>query len=220
MVVALDGPAGVGKSTVSKRAAEEAGLHYLNSGNFYRAVTLGAAEAGVDLEDQEAVEAYAREMPLAYDRGCFLLDGHDRTDELHSDLVDGHVAQVSAFRGVREYVNSWLRKVSASLDIVVEGRDITTVVFPDAELKVYLDASPEVRAERRFHQGTSEMSLQEIADNIRRRDEIDRGKEWGRLVRADDAFYLDTSVLTIEEVCDKVIRKIQEIQQRIEETES
>ena len=220
MVVALDGPAGVGKSTVSKRAAETAGLHYLNSGNFYRAVTLGAAEAGLDLENREAVEEFARGMDLAYDRGRFLLEGRDRTDELHSDLVDAHVAQVSAFRGVREYVNGWLRRVSAALDIVVEGRDITTVVFPDAELKVYLDASPEVRARRRFAQGTSEKSLDEIAENIRRRDAIDRGKAWGRFVQADDAFYLDTSVLTIEEVCDKVIRKIQEIQQRIEETES
>ena len=220
MVVALDGPAGVGKSTVSKRAAHPTGLHYLNSGNFYRAVTLGAAEAGVDLEDQTAVERFAGEMPLAYDRGRFMLNGRDRTEELHSDLVDGQVAQVSAFRGVRHYVNQWLRRVSSALDIVVEGRDITTVVFPDAELKVYLDASPEVRAERRFRQGTSEKSLQEIADNIRRRDEIDRGKEWGRLVRAEDAFYLDTSVLTIEEVCDRVIRKIKAKQQRIEETES
>ena len=135
MVVAIDGPAGVGKSSVSRETARKTGLHYLNSGNFYRAVTFAAVEAGVDRTDAEAVTALAGAMDLDYRGDALVLDGRDITDELHGDAVDAEVAQVSAFRGVREYVNDWLRRVAGDTDIVVEGRDITTVVFPDAELK-------------------------------------------------------------------------------------
>ena len=216
MVVAVDGPAGVGKSTISRSAADKTGFEYLNSGNFYRAVTYGAISAGIDRASASALAEYAAAMDLDYLDGRLLLTGNDITEELHSDPVDAEVAQVSAFRQVREYVNIWLRRVAEGRNILVEGRDISTVVFPDAALKVYLDASPEVRARRRFRQGVSTLSLEEISANIRKRDAIDRGKKWGRLIRAEDAFYLDTSGLTIEEVCDKVIHKIQEIQQSIE----
>ena len=220
MVIAVDGPAGVGKSSVSRIVAEQAGLHYLNSGNFYRAVTFGAIMKGLDRNDRERIERYTAEMKLEYHDGRLYLDGEDISDALHSDSVDAEVAQVSAYRGVREFVNGWLRKVASDRNILVEGRDITTVVFPDASLKVFLDADPEVRAQRRFDQGVSTLSVEEIAENIRKRDTIDRGKEWGRLIRAEDAFYVDTSGLTIEAVCAKVLHKIQQIQQRIEETES
>jgi cytidylate kinase len=220
MVIAVDGPAGVGKSSVSRIVAEKAGFHYLNSGNFYRAVTFGAIRRGLDRDDKERVEQYAAEMKLEYRDDRLYLDDEDISDELHSDTVDAEVAQVSAYRGVREFVNRWLRRVASDRDILVEGRDITTIVFPDASLKVFLDAAPEVRAQRRFNQGVSNLSVEEIAENIRKRDSIDRGKEWGRLIRAEDAFYVDTSGLTIEEVCAKVLHKIRQIQPRIEETES
>ena len=221
MVVAIDGPAGVGKSSISVELAGKTGFHYLNSGNFYRAVTYAALRENLDLATQSIVESFAATIQFEYRDGDIYLAGDNITAELHSDQVDAQVAQVSSFRGVREWVNQRLREISSRRDIIVEGRDISTVVFPDAELKVFLDASPEVRARRRFDQGVSGLSLDEIAEGIRKRDEIDRSKEWGRLVRAEDALYVDTSGLTIEEVCAKVIRKIHEITRKnIEETES
>ncbi len=220
MVIALDGPAGVGKSTVSSRLAQMAGFHNLNSGNFYRAVTWGAINSRIDLSNESELTEYCGNIPLEYHKGKLHISGKDITSELHSDGVDNNVAQVSSVRGVRLFVNEWLRKVALDTDIVVEGRDISTVVFPDAELKVFLDASPEIRARRRFNQGISSLSVEEIADSIRQRDEIDRNKTWGSLKCPDDAFYLDTSGLTIEEVCDKVLRKIREIKQTTEETKS
>jgi len=221
MVIAIDGPAGVGKSSISVELAGTTGFHYLNSGNFYRAVTYGALKENLDLKQQSSVESFAASMPFEYRDGEIYLAGENITEELHNDKVDAHVAQVSSFRGVREWVNRRLREISSRRDIIVEGRDITTVDFPDAELKVFLDASPEVRAKRRFDQGVSGLSLEEIAEGIRKRDAIDRSKEWGRLVLAEDALYVDTSGLTIEEVCAKVVRKIQEITRKnIEETES
>ena len=213
MVLAIDGPAGVGKSTVSRKIAEMADFHYLNSGNFYRAVTLGAIRSGINRKNENDLTSYTLTMTLEYDLGRISISGTDVTDDLHSDQVDSEVAQVSTARGVREFVNDWLRKISHKTDIVVEGRDITTVVFPDAELKVFMDASPEIRAQRRFDQGVSTLTVEEIAEAIRQRDEIDRNKAWGSLKCPDDAFYLDTSGLTIEEVCDKVLRKIREIKQ-------
>ncbi len=220
MVIALDGPAGVGKSTVSRKLAELAGFHNLNSGNFYRAVTWGALNNSINTSDEDELAEYAGKIPLEYTDGRLSINGEDITSHLHSDGVDKNVAQVSSVRKVRLFVNEWLRKVAMNTDIVIEGRDISTVVFPDAELKVFLDASPEIRARRRFDQGVSDLSVEEIADSIRKRDEIDRNKEWGSLKCPEDAFYLDTSGLTIEEVCDKVLRKIREIKQTTEETKS
>ncbi|WP_319561612.1 (d)CMP kinase [Marispirochaeta sp.] len=212
MVIAIDGPAGVGKSSISSELSRQTGFHYLNSGNFYRAVTYSALSEQIDLTQQNVVEAYAASMDFSYKDGQIYLKGKDITHQLHSDKVDAQVAQVSSFRGVRQWVNQRLREISHRRDIIVEGRDIATVVFPDADLKVFLDASPEVRAKRRFDQGVSGLSLEEIAEGIRNRDAIDRSKEWGRLVRSEDALYVDTSGLTIEEVCAKVVRKIQEMQ--------
>jgi len=132
---------------------------------------------------------------------------------LHTDAVDAWVAQVSSVSDIRTVVNRDLRQVASGLDSVVEGRDITTVVFPDAKVKIFLDASVETRAKRRYHQGISELSIEEIAERIRQRDQIDRTKAVGRLEVAEDAIYLDTSDLTIDQVCEKVIDKIRKTAQ-------
>ncbi|MDR2589158.1 MAG: (d)CMP kinase, partial [Spirochaetales bacterium] len=142
--------------------------------------------------------------------GKLLVDGSPREEELHTDAVDAWVAKHSAILPVRHEVNRRLRDIASTRDIVMEGRDITTVVFPHAEVKIFLDAKPEARARRRFLQGTSGLSEEEIAASLRQRDAIDRNKEEGSLTVAQDAVYIDTSDLTLNEVCEKVLMLIRQ----------
>ncbi len=209
MVVAIDGPAGCGKSTVAKILAERLHLTFLNSGSFYRGITLALLRAGIDLKDEQKVLDFARGLNLDYVNSHLFLEGEDVEDLLHTDQVDAHAAQVSAIVPLRHIVNEKIREVTKSLSIVCEGRDMTTVVFPNAEHKFYLDASIDVQAQRRFNQGVSDLSLEEIKESIRKRDEIDKNKAEGALKIAPDALYIDTSHLTIEEVCEIMTRKIQ-----------
>jgi cytidylate kinase len=208
MIVAIDGPAGSGKSTIARMVAEGLKFTYVNSGNIYRAMTLRALRQGVDPANEEAVLECARRADIEYASGRLRLDGEDVEAELHSAAVDGRVAQLSAIPRLRDVVNAHVRRVAGQGDAVVEGRDMTTVVFPDADAKFFLDASPDARARRRFEEKVSGASLDEIRDNIAMRDDIDRAKSVGALKIAPDADYLDSSHLTIQEVYDKVYGKI------------
>ena len=207
MVIAIDGPAGSGKSTIARTVASQTGMFYLNSGSFYRAVTWKVIRTA-DPAAEAAVIETARGIELAVENGQLLVDGTDPGNELRSDEVDHWVARHSAIPEVREQVNSRLKHIAQQIDLVVEGRDMATVVFPNADIKIYLDASIQTRAQRRFEQGTSRMSLREIEESIRKRDQIDSTKQHGRLRVAPDALYLDTSHLTIEEVCARVVANI------------
>jgi cytidylate kinase len=204
MVVAMDGPAGVGKSTVARTCAAQAGFVYINSGNFYRAVTLAVLESGGDPAATDTVLETARRCRLDLADGKLQLDGRCVEDLLHSDAVDAWVAAHSAIPGVRDVVNARLRQLAEGHDVVVEGRDIGTVVFPRAEVKIYLDADVATRAARRHDQGVSGMSLEQIERAISIRDTVDRAKPTGRLAAAPDAIPIDTSLLTIDEVCERV----------------
>jgi len=210
MIVAMDGPAGTGKSTIARMVAERNGFTYINSGNLYRAITYGAMRAGVALEDQAALVSYAESAGLEYRGGALYLDGEPVERFLRSAEVEAQVAQVSAIVPVRHVVNRIVRTVGTGIDAVVEGRDICTVVFPDAEVQIYIDASVDARAKRRFDQGTSSLSLDDIKRNIEMRDGIDRNKAEGSLKKSPKAFYLDTSYLTIDQVYDIVNTKIQQ----------
>ncbi len=209
MVVAIDGPAGAGKSSVAARCAEVLGLVYLNSGAIYRAVTWKALQQGLQDSDADEIAAVAQSLDIEYNGGRLLIDRRQRDQELHSAAVDQYVARHSAIAAVREMVNRRLHQIAQRRNVVVEGRDITTVVFPDADVKIYLDASVDTRAQRRWQQQEGDLSLQQIAERISARDEADREKTAGSLKQADDAIYLDTSHLTIDEVCDRVIATIQ-----------
>jgi cytidylate kinase len=204
MVVAIDGPAGVGKSTVAQKCAQAAGFQYINSGSFYRAITLAVLSKGCSPQDSSEVLAVALACTLDVREGRLLLNGVDVEDRLHGDAVDAWVAAHSAIPGIRQIVNERLRAIAAKRDVVVEGRDIGTVVFPQAELKVFLDADVATRAGRRHEQGTSSLSLSEIKKTIQERDHVDRNKPTGKLVAAADALRIDTSLLTIEQVCERV----------------
>jgi cytidylate kinase len=204
MVVAIDGPAGVGKSTVARRSAADSGFLYINSGSFYRAITLAVLQKGVPPRDPEQVLKAARDARLGLSHGDLQLDGRNVEGQIHTDAVDMWVAIHSAIPALRDVVNGRLRELASGRDAVVEGRDIGTVVFPDAEVKIFLDADVGTRASRRHEQGVSSLSLGEIEETIRDRDAVDRNKPTGRLAAAPDALRIDTSLLTIEQVCERV----------------
>ncbi|MEA4865410.1 MAG: (d)CMP kinase [Sphaerochaeta sp.] len=208
MVVAIDGPAGVGKSTIAKMIAQSCNFYYLNSGSFYRAYTFLHIQEGKDPMDFPSVLETARQHVLAVDGGRICVEGEDIEDELHTSEVDRFVAKISAYPPLREHVNEQLRRISKDMDVVVEGRDVTTVVFPDADLKCYFDAKPEVRAERRFKQHPDGPDYETVLKEIQERDHIDRTKPVGALQVADGALYIDTSHLTMVQVCEKVLSAI------------
>lgn len=208
MIIAMDGPAGTGKSTIASIIAKKLDITYLNSGSFYRALTMALLDGGIDLSAQDKVVEFCKKQKLEYNKSRLVLNGVDVEDHLHDDRVSKNVAQISAIVPVRHLVNDRMQEITKSLDIVCEGRDMTTVVFPQAEYKFYLDASLDVQAQRRFDQGVSNMTLEEIKESIRKRDEIDRNKAEGALKIAEDAVYIDTSNLTIDMVCEIILNKI------------
>lgn len=208
MVIAIDGPAGTGKSTIANLIAKKLNITYLNSGSFYRALTLAVLDEAIDLNDTDKVIEFAKNQKLDYSESHLILNGKDVESLLHSDRVDANVSKVSSIPALRHIVNDRMREITKSLSIICEGRDMTTVVFPNADYKFYLDASIDVQAERRFKQGVSDLSLEEIKESIRKRDEMDRNKTEGALKKAEDAIYLDTSHLTIDDVCEIILAKI------------
>jgi len=220
MKVAIDGPAGSGKSTIARMIAERLGFLYINSGSLYRAISFLALREGIDWRDIDKMISLVKKHYFDYlADGSVLVDEERLEEELRTPEVDAIVSQVSAIPQIRSEVNSIIRKISEGKDVVSEGRDITTVVFPDADVKLYLDASPNIRAERRYHERlekqvpaknegerVASISIEEIRKNIEMRDKLDAQKPIGALKIAEDAIYLDTSDLTIEQVYDKVYK--------------
>jgi cytidylate kinase len=208
MVIAIDGPAGSGKSTIAKLLAEKMDFTYINSGNLYRAITLGCLRAKIDISDSEKVIEFAKNIKISYQKDQVFLDGENVTPLLHTDEIDRNSSPLSAIVPVRRMVNDLIRSLAEGRNVVVEGRDMTTVVFPDTPYRFYLDASADSRAKRRFEQGVSNLSLQEIKTAILKRDEIDKNKPEGSLKIAQGVQYLDTSDLTIIQVYDKLISRV------------
>ena len=206
MVIAVDGPAGSGKSTIAKLLArnlkdkEGRGFTYINSGNLYRAITLACLRDGITPNDSDRALERAKTAGIGYKGDKISLDGEDVTDLLHTDEIDKWSAPLSAIVPIRHVVNDIIRGLSKGMNTVAEGRDMTTVVFPDAECRFYLDASVEDRARRRFDQGVSKLSLEEIKEAIAQRDAIDKNKKEGSLAIAEGVEYIDTSGLTINQV--------------------
>ncbi len=205
LVVAIDGPAGSGKSTVARAVAEALEVGHLDTGAMYRAVAWAALDRGIDVDDEAAVTAVAQSMDYRADGGVIAADGIDVTDAIRSDAVNGAVSVVAAHSGVRTVLRAWQRDwVRRHGGGVAEGRDIGTVVFPDATLKVFLTATAVERARRRAAESGDGVDVQEVAASIERRDRLDSQRADSPLAEASDAVVVDTSELTVDEVVAKV----------------
>jgi cytidylate kinase len=208
-VVAIDGPAGSGKSTVARAVAERVGLPYLDTGAMYRSVAFAALRAAVDPEDAELVGNLAGSIELSVEPdGTVTVDGVDATIEIRGPEVTRAVSTIAANPRVRaEMVRRQREWADHRGGGVMEGRDIGSVVFPDALLKVYLDADPEVRAARRSKEMT-DLEYETVAADLARRDALDQGREHSPLHEADDAFVIDTSNLEVDEIVEVIVERL------------
>ena len=215
MILAIDGPAGAGKSTVSKMVAQKLGFTCLDTGAMYRAVAWQAVADGVELDDAQALGRIAREVPISFDYEpgnpspvAVFIGGNDVTLAIRTAEIDKAVSPVSAEPLVREALVSQQQRIGASGNYVVEGRDIGTVVFPDAQLKVFLFASAEERARRRVAQnaerGVGLTDYDAVLADIIRRDDYDSSRASSPLKPAEDAIMLDSTELSIDEVVEKI----------------
>jgi CMP/dCMP kinase len=207
-VIAVDGPAGSGKGTLSALVARRLGWHLLDSGSLYRIVALVALERGIDLDDAAALATAAAALEIRFEDGASWCDGREVTDAIRSEPVSEGASRAAALQPVRDAVLALQRSQRRLPGLVADGRDMGTEVFPDAPLKVFLDASPEVRAERRYNQLKNkglDVSLAGLLANLRQRDERDRRRAVAPLRPAADALLIDSTALSIDEVLEQVL---------------
>ena len=214
-VIAIDGPAGSGKSTVSRLLAARLGYLYLDTGAMYRAVALQAKRKNIDLKDTEKISRLCMDLDLHFrtlDGATRLfLGAEDISDAIRSPEMDMLSSIISAIKEVRDAMTLLQRKMAEQRGVVAEGRDMGTVVFPDAECKFFIDAEPEVRAGRRYRERLARgemVSSQEVEQELRKRDDQDRTRALAPLVPAKDAVLLDTTNLTVEEIVEIMVRTI------------
>ncbi len=207
MIIALDGPAGAGKSTVARAVADRLNLTFLDTGAMYRGLTLAALQRGLDPLDEAACVQLANELELSFgEDGLVRIDGQAGEPDIRSATVTLTVSTVSAYRGVRDAVVSKQREIGLSVPgLVVEGRDTTTVVFPEAEYKFFLVASPTERARRRAAQEDREDEVDMILRDIERRDQLDTTRAHAPLRQAEDAILIDTDSRNIDSVVEEIL---------------
>lgn len=209
MIIALDGPAGSGKSTIAKELAKSLNIEYLDTGAMYRAVTLFLLEQKVNIDDQDAVANAITDITIDVDGKKTFLNGKDVSKDIRQEQINKNISVVAANGAVRDILVKSQRKIGESKDMILDGRDIGTIVFPNADYKFYIDASSDVRAERRVAQnkrlGNNE-SFETIKANIEHRDEMDRNRKIGPLKCAEDAIVIDTSNINLKQTI-AVIKK-------------
>lgn len=217
IAIAVDGPAGAGKSSISKVVAKQLGYTYIDTGAMYRGVTWAVLNKGVDVKDQEAVEALLPDLGLTVlpgETGCrIMVQGKDITDYIRSSEINNNVSIIASYKGVRQYLverQQWMAKQGG---VILDGRDIGSVVLPDAELKIYLTASVKARAYRRYLEvkGTAnEEPLEAIEQSVAQRDHLDMTRDESPLVCVPDAVVVDSSDLTFDETVARMIQLVEE----------
>lgn len=210
-IVAIDGPAGSGKGTVAKLVSEKCNLLYIDSGATYRCVALAVLENNIDITDEEKVIDLVNTLDIKFDNGKSYLNGKDVSLDIRSKEVSSIVSPISSNLKLRNILVELQRNMAMDNDVIMEGRDITTVVFKDANYKFYLDADIDVRAERRYKENIEKninISFEEVMENIKARDYNDMHKKVGSLIRTDDQIYIDSTNLSIDEVVNKIIEII------------
>lgn len=211
MIIAIDGPAGSGKSTISKLVARDLDLIYLDTGAMYRLVTLKALKMGIldgNLEDLDKINELLDNLEIDIRENGFYLDGIDVSEEIRKPIVSENVSKIAAIKEVRIKMVDLQRKFSKAKNVILDGRDIGTVVFPNADLKVFLVADARERANRRYKELTEKgenVSLEEIYQNILMRDKIDSTREEAPLKKAEDAIEVDTTSKNIAEVKEEIL---------------
>lgn len=214
--IAIDGPAGAGKSTIAKMLAEKLNYTYLDSGAMYRAVTLCALENDININDREKLSELVKnlEIDVEYKNNEFKIyaDNNEITDEIRSDKVDNNVSTIAQVKIIRDELVEKQREIARQKSIVMDGRDIGTRVLPDANFKFYITASVHERAVRRFkdiiNRGENDKEFQEVKQEIKRRDKIDSNRKYSPLKKAEDAIEIDTTNLTKKEVLSKILQII------------
>ena len=211
VVIAIDGPAGAGKSTIAKAVAKRLGYVYIDTGAMYRAVGLWALRTGIALDDMHKLEQLATAAQIEFRAGAatVLLNGEDITTAIREAAVSDAASKASAIPGVRRAMVDAQRGMAENDSVVMEGRDIGTVVFPHADVKIFLDADPNVRAERRtveLRERGTDVATETVAREMAERDQRDRTRKEAPLVQAPDAIYVNTTGLTIEQVQEEVLK--------------
>lgn len=216
-VVAVDGPAGSGKGTVTKKVAEDMNLISIDTGAMYRCVTLYMLRNNIGLQDEDKIKELLKEIKIEFKReenqDMVYLNGENVSKEIREKDVNEFVSQVSHVLLVRENITNLSRKVAEGKNVIMEGRDIGTNVFPNADVKIYLDATPEERARRRLRQNQEkgiEIPYEEVLENIKCRDNNDKTSKVGPLKQAEDAIYIESSEMTIDEVATEIKRIIEQ----------
>ena len=217
MIIAIDGPAGSGKSTIARLIAKDKGLIYLDTGAMYRLVTLKALNKGIlgnnDLNYLGEIKKLLDNLNIDIKENGFYLDNVDVSEEIRKPIVSENVSDVAAIREVREKMVDLQRKFSESKNVILDGRDIGTVVFPNADLKIFLIADAKERAKRRYKELVEKgenVEIEEIYENILKRDKIDSTRKESPLKKAEDAIEVDTTSKNVEEVKNEILRMINE----------
>lgn len=217
IAVAVDGPAGAGKSSISKIVAKKLGYLYIDTGAMYRSVTWAVLHNHIDVNNQKAVEALLPELDLtmeASDDSCkVFIARQDVTDFIRTPQVNNAVSIVASYKGVRQYLVERQRLMAEAGGVILDGRDIGSVVLPNAELKIYLTASVEARAMRRYLEvkGTvNEQTLEDIKDSVMQRDDMDKNRKESPLIQVEDAILVDSSEMTFDETVEHILHLVQE----------
>lgn len=217
IAIAIDGPAGAGKSSISKVVANELGYLYIDTGAMYRGVTWAVLDSHVDVKNQNDVEALLPTLDLTLEptaNACkVFVKGQDVTDLIRQQQINENVSTIASYKGVRKYLVERQQAMAAVGGVILDGRDIGSVVLPKAELKIYLTASVDARAKRRWLevQGTSnEQSLEDIKNNVESRDEMDKNRDESPLVCVEDAIVVDSSNMTFDETVEHILHLVQE----------
>ena len=217
IAIAIDGPAGAGKSSISKVVANELGYLYIDTGAMYRGVTWAVLDSHVNVNNQKDVESLLPSLDLTLEptaNACkVFVKGQDVTDLIRQQQINENVSTIASYKGVREYLVERQQAMAAVGGVILDGRDIGSVVLPKAELKIYLTASVDARAKRRWLevQGTSnEQSLEDIKKNVESRDEMDKNRDKSPLVCVEDAIVVDSSNMTFDETVEHILHLVQE----------
>ena len=217
IAVAVDGPAGAGKSSISKIVAKKLGYLYIDTGAMYRSVTWAVLHNHIDVNNQKAVEALLPKLDLtmeASDDSCkVFIAGQDVTDFIRTPQVNNAVSIVASYKGVRQYLVERQRLMAEAGGVILDGRDIGSVVLPNAELKIYLTASVEARAMRRYLEvkGTvNEQTLEDIKDSVMQRDDMDKNRKESPLIQVEDAVLVDSSEMSFDETVEYILHLVQE----------